>query len=102
MLEEKIEELRKNPGKPEVDKLDTKIDLQISAFIPDSYFNSETDKLNFYREVESLSRLQDLKAMIQDFKSINPSFSTEVENLFIMLEVKLKAKKYRIASIKRI
>jgi len=102
MLEEKIEELRKNPGKKQVDKLDTKIDLQISAFIPDTYFNSETDKLNFYREVESLKNLSDLKTMVQDFKNINPVFSVEIENLFMMLEAKLKAKKYLISSIKRI
>lgn len=96
MLEEKIEELRKTPGKSRVDKLDTKIDLQISAFIPDEYFNSETDKLNFYREIESLSTLKDLEIMIQDFKLLNKNFSQEVSNLFQMLEVKLKAKKHKI------
>jgi len=102
MLEEKIEELRKTPGKSRVDKLDTKIDLQISAFIPDEYFNSETDKLNFYREIESLSTLKDLEIMIQDFKLLNKNFSQEVSNLFQMLEVKLKAKKHKIIWIKRV
>ena len=102
MLEEKIEQLRKNPCEKQVDKLDTKIDLQISAFIPDEYFNSETDKLNFYREIESLTTLQDLQTMIDDFKSINNKFSPEVENLFMMLEIKIKAKKFAIASIKRV
>ena len=59
MLEEKIEWLKKNPEKREVDKIDTKIDLHISAFVPNSYFNSETDKLNFYREIESLDTIDD-------------------------------------------
>lgn len=102
MLEEKIEQLKKNPGKQEIDNFDTKIDLQISAFIPDSYFHSETDKLNFYREIESLNNLKDLSVMITDFKNINSIFSPEVENLFLMLEIKLKAKKYGITSIKRV
>ena len=100
MLEEKIEWLKKNPEKRELDKIDTKIDLQISAFVPNSYFNSETDKLNFYREIESLDTIDDLRTMIQEFQDINSVFTPEVENLFMMLEAKLKAKKFSIVSIK--
>jgi len=102
MLEDKIEWLRMNPEKREISKVDTKIDLQISAFIPDKYFNSETDKLNFYREIESLDRLNDLQIMIEDFKKINDIFTPEVENLFTMLEIKLKARRHHIISIKRV
>ena len=100
MLEEKIEWMKKNPEKREVDKIDTKIDLQISAFVPNSYFNSETDKLNFYREIESLDTVQDLQTMIQEFREINSVFTPEIENLFMMLEAKLKAKTRSIISIK--
>lgn len=100
MLEEKIEWMKKNPEKREVDKIDTKIDLQISAFVPNSYFNSETDKLNFYREIESLDTVQDLQTMIQEFREINSVFTPEIENLFMMLEAKLKAKTHSIISIK--
>jgi len=70
MLEEKIEWMKKNPEKREVDKIDTKIDLQISAFVPNS------------------------------FREINSVFTPEIENLFMMLEAKLKAKTRSIISIK--
>lgn len=69
MLEEKIEDLKEEkknlnstlsqplPSQRKgvnTLKIQTQIDLMISAGIPDSYFLSETDKLNFYREIEMI------------------------------------------------
>ena len=83
MIEEKINEL-KNTGQthrsaptnnvgvnlcvhPEI-KINTKIDLQINFGIPDNYFDSDLDKINFYREIEAVDKLEDLKELMKDFK----------------------------------
>jgi len=57
MLEEKVEEL-KNARKT---RKWTKIELELSYVIGDEYFNSEADKLSFYREIENIETLEELE-----------------------------------------
>lgn len=102
MLEEKIQQLKENPEKPQESKLDISIDLQISASIPEEYFQSETDKIHFYREVESLSEIEELEEIITGFKKINEDLPESAHNVFDILKVKILGQKYAIKSIKRI
>jgi transcription-repair coupling factor (superfamily II helicase) len=77
LLEDKVEELKYSQ---EMDtshseeirkKLDTTIDLNISAYLEDDFFDSDLDKLNFYREIESISSLEELDELIEDFKEFS-------------------------------
>lgn len=120
MIEEKIEELKTKKSIEEdvvlwkIDskwaeekfenskKINTGIDLNISAFIPSDYFSSELDKINFYREVEVIESLEDLNSIIEDFKILNTDFSPETKNFFSLLELKLKAQSFKIKSIKKV
>lgn len=103
MLEEKIQELREQKQwiKPEP-KLDMQVDLQISASIPDEYFQSESDKIHFYREIESLSHIDELDMLIAWFKDVNPDIPESTQNLFTILHLKLLGQKYFIQSIKKV
>ena len=114
MLENKIEEIKRT-GPEELKKLNwqgktssvrkninTSIDLQLSAFIDNNLFHWELDKINFYREIESLEELEDLENIISDFKEINPNISQETQNFFDLLEIKLKAPEYKITSIRKL
>jgi transcription-repair coupling factor (superfamily II helicase) len=100
MLENKIEDMKNNIDNPKynkiletenrnIKKIDTSIDLNISAFINDEYFSSDLDKINFYREIESISNIEDLDNLIEDFKLINKDFSKEITNLFKILRLKI-------------
>lgn len=114
MLENKIEEIKKtgpkniknshweNKEHTSTRKINTSIDLQISAFIDNNLFHSELDKINFYREIESLEDLEDLENIINDFKDINANISKETQNFFDLLEIKLKAPNYKITSIRKL
>ncbi len=120
MIEDKIEELKTKKSLQEdiiswkinstqaqekienSKKINTSIDLNISAFIPWEYFSSELDKINFYREIELIDSLEDLKSIIEDFKILNNNFSLETNNFFELLELKLKAQEFKIKSIKRV
>lgn len=68
LLEEKVEEL-KNARKT---KKWTKIELEISYIIPDSYFASEWDKLHFYREIENIESLEELEEIESEMIEICP------------------------------
>ncbi len=107
LLEDKVEELKYsqeiNASQNEEikKKLDTTIDLNISAYLEDDFFDSDLDKLNFYREIESISSLEELDNLIEDFKEFSWELKEENKNLFRLLEVKIIAWDYKIRSIKR-
>lgn len=112
MLENKIEQLKRtgleesasNEDSSEelaVEKKDVQIDLQISAYIDDKFFHSELDKINFYREIESLDEMEDLENIIQDFHEINEDLTPETKNFFSLLKVKILSQKYSISHIKK-
>lgn len=102
LLEKKIEELKQDEKSSGKTPQSVKIDLDISAFIPDEYFNTESDKLNFYKELEFIGNLEELSWIISTFKEVNPEFPKETKNLFDILSAKLTAKRYGITSIKRV
>lgn len=102
LLERKIEEIKQTSTLTPIETFETTIDLQVEAYIPDSYFNGEADKLNFYREIESIQSLEDIDAIRKDFAEINPNLGDEVKNLFSLLHLKIQSKKYKIISIKKV
>ncbi len=77
LLEDKVEELKysqettQNQNEEIKKKVDTTIDLNISAYLEDDFFDSDLDKLNFYREIESISSLEELDNLIEDFKEFS-------------------------------
>jgi len=114
MLEEKISELKEQKlvknntyweEKKEIKiKIDTKIDLMISAWIPDEYFLSETDKLNFYREIEWVQNRDDLEYLKQSFfeSTVDAEIPDATQNLFELLECQIYCRQYMIESVKRV
>lgn len=113
IIEEKILELQKSPhsisskGK-EVDtkslnKIETKIDLDLDLFIKDDFFSSELDKINFYREIELIKDLEELKEVKNSFLEINNIDEIQgFKNLFDLLELKIIAERFKIISIKKV
>lgn len=108
MLEEKIEELKQEQEhtssyKKKVEKIKCTIDLMMTAGIPDSYFLNETDKLNFYREIEMIESIEDLNYLKNSFFENNfEDIPQEAHNLFLLLETQILARSYKIQNIKKI
>jgi transcription-repair coupling factor (superfamily II helicase) len=102
MLEEKIQELKEAGSKKKKQSPISSVDLQISAMIPDEFFQSETDKIQFYREVESISNMQELEDIKKDFIELHSQAPRETQNFFEILGVKIQGQQYNIQSIKRI
>ncbi len=106
LLEDKIEELKSSQDveyreNSQAKRLETTIDLNISAYLWDDFFASELDKLNFYREIESIRERDELENLITDFQEFCGELREEHKNLFQLLEVKIMASVYKIKSIKR-
>ena len=115
MLETKIEELKRvreysaKKALPGAEKnvlkstftINTTIDLNISAYIPDEFFGSSMDKMNFYRELETVESVEDLQTIIDEFKQTNPELPPETQNLFTLLRLKFVAANAWISAIKK-
>ena len=91
LLEEKIEELR-NGKKPE--KNDCKIELDISYFIDNDFFDSELDKIRFFRNIESIDSLEDLEYTHKTFEEANEKLPESFENLFLLLRSRIIFRKF--------
>ena len=107
MLENKIEELKNNVDvsgslKKSWLKVSTKIDLNINVFIDDNFFSWDLDKINFYRDIESISTIEDLENTINDFKEINETIPVWTSNFFNLLRLKILSSQYYLSSIKRV
>jgi transcription-repair coupling factor len=102
LLEKKVEELKQSEDYVKKKYESVRIDLDISAFIPDEYFNTESDKLNFYKELEFIKEKDDLKSIIDNFQEINPEFPIETKSLFDILELKIEASAFGVTHIKRV
>ena len=105
MLEEKIEELQHDTTHIEKKNILPQIELMIPASIPDSFFLTETDKLQFYRELELIEDTWDLKYLQENFFETSPweaKSSESIKNLFMLLEAQITLSKYKVATIKRL
>jgi transcription-repair coupling factor (superfamily II helicase) len=74
MLEEKVEELKvKENLEPDENteikrrKFDTSIELNVEAYLQSSLFENELDKINFYKEIESINSLEEIKELKEEF-----------------------------------
>ncbi len=92
LLEERIAELREEKKK----RILTKIELDLSYILPEEYFLSEADKLNFFREIENLETLEELEEMETEMH--NASFS----NLFLLVRSRMVLSEYGVVKLTKI
>lgn len=99
LLEEKIEELRSGVT---MAKNDCKIELDISYFIDSDFFDSELDKIRFFRNIESVETLEDLDYTHRTFEEANEMLPESFENLFLLLRARVIFRKFGVVSLKKI
>jgi transcription-repair coupling factor (superfamily II helicase) len=69
--------------------------------LDNNLFNSQLDKLNFYREIELIQQSDDLNYLIDDFNIINSKHTKQTNNFFDLLRLKIYCSKYNIIKIKK-
>lgn len=99
LLEQKIQQLQKNPPKR---LQDCKIDLDISYYIAQDFFHNEMDKIHFFRDLETIESQEDLQHAYQDLLEEHGKLPSEITHLFFLLSAKLLFQEYGIIQIKKI
>ncbi|GCE49288.1 transcription-repair coupling factor (superfamily II helicase) [Thermosporothrix hazakensis] len=97
LLAEAIQELQ---GKPvETVSFNTTVDLPLDAYLPDSFINDRTLKVNFYQRLASLTQEEQVEAMEAEMLDRFGPLPKEVQNLLALVRLKVEAAKLGFESI---
>ncbi|WP_330730101.1 transcription-repair coupling factor [Borrelia turicatae] len=76
------------------------IEINYNGFIPDSYINNEQDKISIYKKISKVqNKEENNKIRTEIYDQFGP-IPKELNNLLILSELKLLAKKLNITSLK--
>lgn len=98
LLENKMQELQTDTIQH---TMDIKIELDIQFVLPDTLFNGDIDKINFYRSLEGIDRIEDLKNTEASLTRTHGQ-NTDVERLFLLLKVRIMLSKYGVCYLKKV
>jgi transcription-repair coupling factor (superfamily II helicase) len=71
--------------------VETVIETDIEALIPDIYVESDAERLDIYRRLYKTTTFDEVRALRGEMKDRFGEYPTEVENLFLMIELKISA-----------
>ena len=97
LLEEEVEKLKGENDNIHI--ADIKIDLPLSAFIPDGFYKKEEDKIRSYQTLAGVEDEEELNDFESELKSKYEIIPQELLNLIDIVRLKLKSKKLGINSI---
>jgi transcription-repair coupling factor (superfamily II helicase) len=78
---------------------DVEIDIKTDAFIPSEYIPDDFQRLNVYKDMMVAQNRKDLVDIRENLIDRFGKIPSEVENLFLILEIKLSARKHNINKI---
>jgi len=100
MLKEAIEErkgtLEKEEAKPSVE-----IDLEIDAYIPDSYISDGHQKIEMYKRFRGVSSIEDIEELQEEMMDRYGEYPEEVSYLFQIAEIKVHAMMVGVEKMKQ-
>jgi transcription-repair coupling factor (superfamily II helicase) len=99
MLKEAIEE--KMGGKPVENKPQLEIDLEVDAYIPDTYINDGNQKIEMYKRFRGISTLDEWEELQEELMDRFGEYPEEVELLLQIAKIKVFANKAGVEVIKQ-
>ena len=100
MLKEAIEERKRDPE--ERKRIHLEIDLDIDAYIPDSYLSDGQQKIEMYKRFRGVNDLEDIKELQEEMVDRFGEYPDEVSSLFQIAQIKVFALLVGVESIKQV
>ncbi len=101
MLNKAVEDLKAGrvmEGEEEIS--DVSVELPVPAYIPDSYIPASKDKINTYQKLSSADTMDYLDEIRKDLMEDYGRIPKEVDNLFMIIQLKIVAKKAGLLGVK--
>jgi len=96
MLENAVSELK---GIKTEEEIEPRINLRLSAFIPEEYIEDVALRLSIYRKLASARNNEELGGLIEELNDRFGHIPAEVQNLFDVMGLKIAAKKLLVTDI---
>jgi transcription-repair coupling factor (superfamily II helicase) len=100
LLEDAVRLLKGEPRKEAPEQQDVEIELNISAYVPDSYIEEPALKLDVYHQFRDIDNEDELKEFEIELEDRFGQIPREVQNLFLIVQMRLLARRVGINSIK--
>lgn len=99
MLKEAIEERKGDTAKTV--QFETEIDVELDAYIPESYIQDGKQKIDMYKRFRSVATIEEKNELQDEMIDRFGNYPKEVEYLFTVAEMKVYAKHERVELIKQ-
>lgn len=100
MLKEAIEQ--RQTDIPQEEKFEVEIDVEVDAYIPDSYISDGRQKIDMYKRFRGIISLEDVEELQDDMVDRFGEYPVEVSYLFRIAEMKVFAKIEKVEMIKQV
>ena len=98
MLNEAVRYLK---GEAEEEDYNTTIDLNVDAFIPDSYIANEYQKLDIYKRIAAIESEEEMEDMTEELIDRFGDIPKKVETLLLVAALKAEAHKLYITAVEQ-
>ncbi|WP_430483446.1 transcription-repair coupling factor [Rossellomorea marisflavi] len=99
MLKEAIEE--RKGDRPKQPEASLEVDLDLDAYIPDTYIKDGHQKIEMYKRFRALSSLKEVEELEEEILDRFGEYPEEVGYLFLISEMKVYARNTRLDSVKQ-
>lgn len=99
MLKEAIEAKKTGKEIKEVQPFNPELLLTVDAYIPSSYIENEQQKIDVYKQFQTLDHEEMIEDLQDELIDRYGDYPEQVENLFLVSELRMSAKEARVESI---
>ncbi|GAV22791.1 transcription-repair coupling factor [Carboxydothermus pertinax] len=96
LLQEAVAELK---GQATTEEVEPQLELNLTAYIPESYIPDEKQKIEMYRRLSRTRNLEDLRDVVDELIDRFGAIPREVENLIKLIKIKIMAAKLKVKGI---
>ncbi|WP_181351153.1 transcription-repair coupling factor [Thalassobacillus sp. CUG 92003] len=99
MLKDAIEAKRQGTEPEAIQPFQPELDLDIDAYIPDTYIHDEKQKIDIYKHFQAAESVEDIHDLRDEIIDRFGDYPEEIENLFHVTSLRIHAKKARVESV---
>ncbi len=96
LLEESVRELK---GEKIIEQIETTVELNVDAYIPDTYIKRDSHRVDIYKKIASIQNLQDAYDVEEEIEDRYGDLPASVRNLIQIALIKSLANQLRISAI---
>ncbi|WFD10492.1 transcription-repair coupling factor [Tepidibacter hydrothermalis] len=96
------ESIRKVKGEEVVEQIDTEVDVNVNAYIPDEYIEDERTKIEIYKKIAAIENKKDKEDIEEEIEDRFSDIPTPLRTLIMIAYIKALGKQLKVESVKHL